>query len=280
MARASDIGLTAADIRASELYGKLIRADGEGADFPDAEILRKIVAAEDFYKQALKIALKPTRVFSAPQLRLNSPDARVRIDDFDSATDIAEPAYDYESHLFHNNRWGHIRLAHSPIRSVENVFFWYPGTSVGASWQIQPDWRRIDYQFGSLQIVPASGALMPLISVNAYVLSSIGGGRDIPQSIFVDYTVGFSTEELEANYQHLIEGIRLRTLLNLFGVLTTLNSGGLTGGSLSLDGLSNSKSYGGKYGAYSGEIELAIQNEQQCRDMFYDDIHGVMMDFM
>lgn len=281
MDRESDLGITPDFIKGSELYGKLTRAVGERAPYPDEEITRKILAAEDFYKRALNIRFLPTRVISAAQLRAQADDPRVKVTDFDPVKDLTEPAYDYESEMFNGNRWAAIQLGYRPIISVEDLFFWYPGTAIGASWTIQSDWRRLDYQFGSQQIVPATGPLLPLLSVNAYVLSSIAGGRDIPQSIFVDYTVGFQEGVIEAHHQDLIEGVRLRAFLMLIGVLGTILSQGRTNSNLSLDGLSQGRGFAaGRYGPMSGEIQLAIEREQEIRDNWLDHEQGPLFTFV
>lgn len=277
--RESKIGLTAAEIKSSELYGKLTRAKGEGAPFPDTEILRKLFAAEDFYERNLQLTFKPTRVFSNPRLRANAADPYVKVTDFDPAAHIEEPAYDYERGLFDDERWAQMRLGHRPIISVDKAFFWYPGTAIGSSWKLQVDWTRVDYQTGLIEIVPASGQLLQFLSVNSYVVSAIAGGRSVPQSIFIDYTTGFETGVLQAKHQDLIDGVRLLALLFTFGILTTVRAGGQTGGSLSMDGLSHSRSFGGKYGAYSGEIELAIQNEAQIRENWLDHQQGPLVEF-
>ena len=265
-ARTTKTGITAAEIKAGELYGKLIRANGEAADYPDTEINRKLFAAEDFYERTCQFKWQTTRVFSSPQLRVDSPDPQVRVTDYDPTKDIAESAFDYDPLMFRNNQWGEQQLGQRPVQSWQQAFFWYPGAEIGASWRIAADWVRLDYRYGTLQIVPATGAQLQLLSLNAYIASSVAGGRGIPASLFFDYTVGFTPEILQAQHQDLLEGVRLLTLLLLFGLLSTVRSGGQTGGSLGLDGLSESKSFGGKYGAYAGEIELAKEYEQSIRE--------------
>ena len=278
-ARVSKVGLNAADLKNSELYGILLRARGEGAAYPDTEIMRKLYAAEDFYERNLRMKFQSTRVFSSPQLRATALDPAVRVTDFDRTTDIDDAAYDYEVGMFDNSRWSQVRLSHKPVVDVTNCFFWYPGTAVGASYKIPFDWRRVDYHAGVVEIVPSSGANIMLLSVNAYVLSSIASGRSIPQSIFFDYTTGLGTDLLQAQHQDLIEGVRLLALLMLFGVLIAIRTQGQTGGSLSLDGLSHSRSWGGKYGAYSGPIELAVQNEAMIRENWADHEQGPIVEF-
>ena len=277
--RTSKLGLQVKDIKASELYGKLIKASGESEPLQEAHIARKLFAAEDFYERTLQVKFGETRVFSNPRLRAQSIDPFVKVSDFDETADVEEAAYDYERGLFEEARWAQVRLGHKPVKAITKAFFWYPGTAIGASWNIPLDWPRVDYRKGIVELVPATGAMLQLLSVNAYVLSSIAAGRSIPQSIFIDYTTGLSQALLAAQHQDLIEGVRLRTLLLLFGILVTTRNQGQTGGSLSLDGLSHSRSWGGKYGAYSGEIELAIETEQQIRDNWLDQEQGPLVEF-
>ena len=127
-----------------------------------------------------------------------------------------------------------------------------------------------------VQIAPTSGQAV-LMTFTAYILGVISGGRGLPQSIILDYTTGFTPELLEARHQDLIEGVRLRTLMALGGIIATIRTGGQTGGSLGLDGLSESRSFGGKFGPYSGMIELAMQREKEIRDGWRQKEHGVIM---
>ena len=278
-ARTTKTGITAAQIKGSDLYGKLIRANGEAADYPDGEILRKLYSAEDFYERSCQFKWQATRVFSSPQIRADAPDPAVRVSDYDPTKDIAESAFEYDALMFRNNQWGEQQLGQRPVQSVQQCFFWYPGAQVGSSWRIPLDWLRLDYRYGTLQIVPASGAQMQLMSLNAYIASSVAGGRGMPASVFIDYTAGFTPDILEAQHQDLLEGVRLRTLLFLFGILSTVRSGGQTGGSLGLDGLSESKSFGGKYGAYAGEIELAKEFEAEVRETWMQAEQGPAVAF-
>lgn len=278
--RTSKTGLTAAAIKGDELYGKLLRARGEPSDYPDDAIMRRVYAAEDFYERDLQIKFRPTRVFSNPHLRARSADPFVKVTDFDPAVDLSIPAFAYERGWFDDSRWGGVVLPHRPVISLDKVFYWYPGTAIGSSWKLDIEWLRLDDATGWVQVVPAQGTLMPLLALNAYILSSIAQARDIPQSFFVDYTTGFEAGVLEAQHQDLLEGVRLRALLLMAGILGTVLTGGRQSVSLGLDGLSKSGGYGGgRFGAYSGEIEAAVEREKEIRESWGQREHGVSVAF-
>lgn len=268
MARESKTGLSVDVIKRDDLYGMLLQAAGESAPLHDERIAFELFAAEDFYEQELEIFLSPRRVFSNPRIRTDAVDPYVRVSDYDPATDYEEPAYDYEAGMFGEHRWGQIRLNHGPVRSVEKVFWWYPGSAIGSSWCVASNWQRIDYQFARMDIVPADGPLMQMLTLNAFVLSSLAAGRSVPQSIFVDYTAGLDADLIQSRFQHLLKGIRLRTLLSLIGMVGSITTRGMSGSSLSIDGLSESRSFGGKWGAFSGLVDMAIQQEQEIRDQW------------
>jgi len=266
VSRSSKLGLKAKDLKAGELYGVLLKAKGEADPYSDEAIMDQIYAAEDFYEHDLHTRFKPTRVISDARLRESSIDPAVKVTDFNPAADIEEPAYQYDKGLFNEDRWADIPLGWSPIIRLTKVFFWYPGTAIGSSWQIPLDWMRLDRQMGQFQIVPASGPLLPLLSLNTYVLGALAGGRSIPNSLFIDYDIGFEAGELDANHRDLIKGVSLIASMFVFGVASVARTGGAQSLSLSLDGLSRSGGYGGKYGAYSGQIELAKEHEERIRE--------------
>jgi len=271
--RSSKIALTAEDLRGSELYGLLVRARGEAGDYPATEIERKLFAAEDFFERDLGIRLRVTRVLSAPEERGSSLDPVLAINPpFDPTVDLAEPGYDYEPDLWSAQRWALIKLRHGPVRQIDRVVFRWPGGT--RIWQVPADYISMDRK-GSINIKPGNNPAM--LSFNAYMLSIFAGGIGLPHSIVIDYQIGFTPQELDANEQDLVEAIRLRAVLLLGGVITQIASGGgLQSESIGTDGLSHSRGLGsGKWGVYSGVIEQAAAQEQAFRDAWKRKNRGV-----
>ena len=263
--RESKAGIDVEQLKCDELYGKLTTAAGEDLPYSDDNLLRKLYAAEDYYERDLNIRLQPTRVFSSPEKRTSGAglDPSLRIDDFDPIRDLAEPAYDYDRQLWAESRWALIKLRHRPVKKINQVTFTWVGKQ--SIWKVPEDWIQADLKFGTINIVPTSGPVVTM-AFSAWFLSVLAGGRGLPHSLFIDYETGFSEDELCYHHQDLLEGIRLRTLLSTFGLLSTIRSGGVSGDSIGIDGLSHTRSYGGRFGAYAGEIEMARENERAIRD--------------
>ena len=278
--RESKTGISADELKASELYGIVIRALGENADLDDTVIMQKLYAAEDFYERDLQLFWNPRRVFSDVYGRQAGifPGANslgLLPVDFDEVEDVSEPAYNYDTDLWGEERWGHMSLNWRPVRSITKFFFAYPG--VEPIYSVPPTWVRLDQKFGHIQLVPSSTTAI-FATFNAYFLGVIAGGRGLPQSIYVDYTAGFTPEELQRDHQDLLEGVRLRTLLNIIGIAGTAVAGARSGGSLGLDGLSESTQFGGgKFGPYSGRIELAMDREKEIRETWNREGRGINM---
>jgi len=269
------------EIKENELYGVLLKATGEPDAFDDGNITAELAAAEDFYERELQIRFRPTRVFSDVWGRQNgafpSQSLLLLPDDYDPINDIDEPAYNYDQDFWDYGRWGELNLNWRPLRDVSQLVFAFPGTM--PLYSPPRHWMRLDRKFGKLQLVPSSGqAIMAVF--NQFLLSRVSGTRGLPQSIFIDYEVGFTPEELCAHHKDLLKALRLRTILSLGGVLTTIASPkGATSASLGMDGLSRSQSFGGKYGAYSGKIELAKEQEAQIFESWKRREKGVPLAF-
>lgn len=274
--RESKTGIKVEDLKGEELYGVLLKARGEQAVLPDDAIQRKLLAAEDFYERDLQIAFGDRRVFSDPQSRSNAG-APLQLSDFSESADLTDPAYDYDQDLWGGNKWAMIKLRRRPVRSITQVVFtWTPREII---WKVPDDWIVVDRKGGTVQIKPASGPVM-VLSLSSYLLSTVAGGRGLPHSVYIDYRTGITPAELEADHQDLLEGIRLRTVLALGGIITSIATpGGQTGGSLSLDGLSRSRNFGGKFGAYSGKFALAIEQEADIRQSWGTKEKGVAVAF-
>lgn len=256
--------LTVDDILQEDLYGILVRAAGEAADLPRTRIAQAIRAAEDFYERDLQVFFGVQRVASDPVERGLDP----------STYDRAEPAYDYEPELWDGRRWGRIDLNYRPVVSIDQVFFSYPGTGFAKMFQIPASWIRLDRKYGNFKIVPASGAA--LMGLNGYLLSVFAGGRGVPRSIFIDYQTGIDPDTMADEHADLLEGLRYRTVLNLMGVLNVVRSSGVGSHSISQDGQSQSESFqSGKWGAYSGTVEMYQAQEKDIRNNWRQQEHGV-----
>ena len=255
--------VTVEEILSEELYGVALKARNEPAGLSPAAVQRSLIAAEDYLERRLQVRWRPTRVFS---------DARGRIKNvfgsgahvlslapldppYDALADIDEPAYDYQKDFWTEEQWGWIDLTHRPVRDITQVVFAFPGTE--PLYRVPETWLRLDRKFGRLQLVPAGSAAI-YATFNSIFMSILSGARGVPQSIFIDYTTGYTVEEWVTHGQDLLQALRLLTTLNILSVGGIALAQGGTNSSLSLDGLSRSKGYmTGKFGPYSGRIEFA-----------------------
>ncbi len=273
--RTAKTGITVDSIKQTELYGVVDHAQGEALPLSDEAILQKLYAAEDFYEHDLALRFRPTRVLSTPLTRANHSDAALRVTDFDPILDIAEPAYDYPADHWSYERHGYLKLRHRPIREIQQVVFTWAGAL--KVWTVPREWIQWDAGAATLNVVPTSGAEFASMQFNAFLLRYLGNSAGLPHSIIVDYTTGFSADELEWQHQDLLNGVRLLTLLNLGGIVSNARSGGLGSSSLAIDGLSHSRGFAGKFGAYSGQIMLAIQEEARVRESWRASQRGIPM---
>jgi hypothetical protein len=252
MAGVGKTPITPQEILEGELYGVLTKAAGEAQPLSVTTIERKIRAAEDRFEKELQLFFGHRRVVSNPQGR------GIPATDYD----VAIPALDYDRDWWTDERWGFFAFPYRPVVSVQGAFFAYPGTNFVAAFQLPEPWLQIDYKFGDARIVPATGQAITAV-FNGYILSILSGGRGLPRSFFLDFTAGLSHDELLTDHADLLEALRIEVVLSLFGILTNVRTGGLASQSLSLDGLSRSQAFGGgKYGPYSGAIELWLQQQK------------------
>ena len=277
--------VTPEEISNGELYGVLLKAKGEAQPL-NADVLRqKLAVAEDYLERELQLRWKPTRVFSDvfARLRAVNPNSTLKLypkstehpAGFDKLADIAEPAYDYSNDFWAEDRWGWLGLNFRPILDVASFVFAFPGAM--PVWQPPLTWLRLDEKFGTVQLVPSTAEAI-YVSFNAFLLGTLAGGRGLPQSIYVDYTVGFADGELRANNEDLLELLRLIATLEVFGIAqTSISPGGAGNTSLGLDGLSRSVGFGGKWGPYSGRIELALNRIEVLMDSWKRRERGIPM---
>lgn len=275
-ARQSKTGLSVEGLKASELYGVIGQAIGESQPLSDPVILQALFAAEDFYERDLAMRFAVTKVYSRPEIRLTATDPELHLAAFNDVADIADPGYDYSTYCWEGDLWALTGLRYRPIKRITKVVFTWAGSP--RVWVTPLDWIHVVPQYGQFQIVPNSGPAV-IRGFTAYLLSVIAGGRGIPLSVLVDYEIGFGTEQLQHHHQDLLRGVSLRTLLMLGGILSNAASGGAMSASLGLDGMSRSRGFGGKYGAYSGAITIAMEQEEAIRNAWKTREQGVPVAF-
>lgn len=277
--RESKTGILVEELKSHELYGILIKASGESRPLPDEKILEDLYAAEDFYERDLQMRLSPTRVFSDVRGRNLFQDQSMHVDDFDELVDIEEPAYDYEPNAWKGDRWAEFRLSFRPVREINRLVLTAPGAI--KVHDVPLNWIALDKRYGILQIRPAEGPAV-LLTFTGSLLGLYAAGRALPQSIYVDYVTGYTPALLAAHHRDLLRGIRLKALLSTMQSVAGLAApaGGAQSNSLSLDGLSRSKSFGGKWGPYSGAIEMALSEEAALRQGWKDKERGVPIAFL
>lgn len=264
------------DVTQDMLYGILLQARGEAGPYPDTEILRKIRAAEDFYEKNLNIFIGIKRCISGATERgiIVNPDAE--------PPEIEEPGYDYDRDWYLGDKWGAMRLRHRPVvpdrstaSGITQFYFAFPSAETKL-FNVPQQWIKPDFQFGQLNIIPTNAAIYA--SFNAFFLSiASGGAYGLPKVIFVDYLAGYDPARFRMDHADLLEGIKLRTLLLLGGIIGNIPFAGVQSSAISLDGLSHSRGFvGGKYGRYSGMITLAMEQEKDIRETFRNHEKGIV----
>ena len=221
----SKLGITVEEIKTDRVFGLLCHLR-PSAGWSDDYLDRKIRAAEDDFEQAMGVRLTPTKIKCEPSAE-------------DTDYDLEESAYPYESSMFDGERWGWVHLRQSPVISVERMVFAYPNVdqavfTVPVSGS--NSWLRLDKKYGRIQLVPSKQAAFA--SFNSHILSIFSGGRGLPQSIFIDYTAGFTEQQLQRDYSNIPECVKRSTVLML--AADALTPGSFTNSS---DGHSQSISF-------------------------------------
>jgi len=270
--------ITVEELASEELYGVLLKAAGETAALSGEALKRNLRAAEDFYERDLGIRFKDTRVFSGIFERQNAATQAAKLDlpgNYNPDDDLEQPALDYDPQMLRGGEWGPLTLYYRPARTISQVVFCYPGTD--PVFKVPLHWIKPNLLHGQFRIVPGPGQAVITARFGSFFLSVAGGGQYLPQSIYVDYAIGFTAAELIARHADLLKGIRLRAIFTIFGIAGNALTGGSTGGGLSLDGLSHSRSFGGEFGPYSGPIKLFKAEEGEIRATWKRNVQGVPM---
>lgn len=224
-----------------------------GITTSDTYLLEKLQAAEADAARRLRVFLEPTEMvpMGTPQEEIDAlVAAGKRVEE--------EPGYDYDPDLFTGNTWGLIEVRQAPIIAVHSVAFYYPAPGT-VLWQFPADWLRPDKKYGRISVVPIQAVVS--LPLNAYIISSIGGGRTIPFMMGVRYTAGL--KNARADYPDLIDVIKKAAVLMVIDDQFLPQSGSVSG-----DGLSQSISWDAE--KYRDTVDKKL-------DALRQSIHGIRM---
>lgn len=232
------------------MSGKLL---GDTSALSDAYLLSKLQAAESDASRRLRVSFAPSTVFAYEPTADEITALGV------GASWSEESPYDYEPHLWNAEDWGYLVLRQKPVIIVEQIRLAYPAPTTGF-FTIPLSWVRVDKKAGHIRFVPSAAALQagPL---STFILSAMGGGRNIPQMIQVRYRAGL--ENVVTDWPDIIDVIKKMAVLRLVQDAFLPQSG-----SISADGLSQSTSV--QMQDYHDGIDAAL-------DALFSAIHGPVM---
>jgi hypothetical protein len=241
-----------------------------GATISDAYLLSKLLAAEAEVSRKLRVKLEPTYVFSDEPT--DAQKAALPLKTVGSVQTgpipyIVEPGYDFDPSIFEGESWGRIDTRQQPIISVDSVQWAYPAPT-NTIYTVPPAWLRIDKKYGTIQMVPSGQFTTAPLSI--WVLSVLGGGRNVPFMIRINYTCGLA--DPFGDWPDLIDVIYLVATLKVIEGLYVPQSGSVSG-----DGLSMSNSFDVQ--KYRENINAMLFGEKGSNNGLFSAIHGVQLGF-
>lgn len=216
-----------------------------GGDIYPEYLWRKVLAAEADIEKRLRVFLEPVEVLpeNAKQAELDAlGDTRYHL----------EGGYDYDPGIFEGNRWGFMTPRERPILAVRSIQLVHP-TPEMKIFTIPPEWIRTEGRYGQINLIPNTAASS--VPLNAYILSVLGGGRNIPHMIEIRYQAGL--RDVEGEYPHLVDAIKKEAVVKVIKDRFFPASQ-----SISADGLSESQSIDiSKYEEYITDTVNQVRDE-------------------
>jgi hypothetical protein len=209
---------------------------------------------------AERTAEKALRVFLTPCELLPSGATDAERDAFDAAGIRwqEEAGYDHEGY---SGNWGALDLRHRPVIDIHEVRFCYPDPK-STLFVAPPEWIRLDKKYGRLQLVPTQS--VGGFAVSNLVIASLNAGQTVPLAIQVRYRAGL--RNAARDYPDVLN------LILKQAVLDTLDDQFMpTGGSSSVDGLSQSMQWDGS--KHHKELDAKFEKLRSS-------LHGIRMAFL
>ncbi len=202
-----------------------------GVTLSDTYLQQMLLAAERLVERELRVFLVPRQI-----IPVGTPLAEVQQLAAAGIPMVEEPGYPYDTGLFNGMD---LETRHRPIITVYRLWYTYQGegTPLGDAsaplYDIPLDWVQLDRKYGKINLLPSS--TFTNLPLNTFLLSMLGGGRDIPFGLKLRYSAGLSNVLTE--YPDLVQLVIRKAVISILDDSFLPQSG-----SISADGLSQSLS--------------------------------------
>lgn len=198
-----------------------------------------IFTTDDVFYRAIEQAIKEfeqrTQLFLTPKRVYTNPDATEL-----PQTDIAIAPLDFES----NYEYLYLKMPHHHIISLTKIEGWF-GSQKVIEWN--PTWYQetLDKRAGVIQMVPMLGGIpyhntaMPVFDF----ISRVGWPQYVAGFWHMDYITGWD-EAIKPLPGHFLSALGKLAMVTMAPGISDAITRGLSSSSVSLDGISESKSYG------------------------------------
>lgn len=222
-----------------------------GVVLDDGYLLNKIAAATADLEHRLRVYLTPREILP------NNAD-QSEIDALTNAGNnvVLETPLDYEGNLFVGTTFGRIETRSRPIIAVHSIQFNYP-TPNSTLYTIPGQWVRIDRKYGIINLVPINNPVA--LPLNAFILSALGGGNDVPEMLSIRYRAGI--ENVARDWPDLLDIIMKSAAL---GIVEDNFVPSSKSESVSADGLSQSTNIGLTMQNYAEIVDRKIASASRA----------------
>ena len=238
----------------------------------DAMLTKSIQEAQGVFESETFTFLTQRKVLTYPP----EPDANGNLPVLGTDYDAADSGYDYMKVDWHET-FGSLKLKHRPVVSVEALKLRYGQLGTPSIALNFPDqWKIIDYRLGLVHIIPIIGvgayaaATLAILTVAG---ANLANTNTLPNVIAVDYTAGFLPKDFDAEtddpliaspFEDVRPYLACVRYIAAAKVLRKLNRTlTMTGGSISIDGLSQSK----QPNALQGYIDDYEKQAKELKDL-------------
>ncbi len=227
------MALNAAYLRRRFLQGIPLE-DASGRPVPEANFDDALREAHAFFTRKFGVLFRPTRVIlgNVPPEQRPPPGGTEAV--------IETNGIDYDPQTWHADRWASIQLPFGPVHDIRFVGVGLGGQALPTIIHFPSDWWQLSERRYFLRLYPGFLSLQTF-AASSFHLSIIAARRRIPNAWRIVYRAGFS--DVFNEEPDLARAIALQATILLLPTLAMLHSGSIVSESVSVDGLSQSRSF-------------------------------------
>ena len=259
------------DYLKSRFFQGISLEDKDGKPFPQQNFERALRESEAWFTRTHGVLFEPTQVIlgNVPAENIAAVPVKQR----------RSHGLDFEPDAFEGDRWSALKLPFGPIHDIRYVGLGLGGQALPAVMSFPEDWWQLSQRRYFLRLYPGYKSLQAA-NFSSFHMAIVAGRRRIPNAWRIVYEAGF--EDVALSEPDLAHAVAARAVISVLPSIAMLQNGSVSSESVSVDGLSQSRSFPTSAQSHQlSPLQSALETQlEQFLSVYFDTRSGPRVFFL